>query len=94
MDYDENFPQIGETINQYSIETLLTITSKSTRIYTAYSNLLKTQVILKVISLKDADIHLVDSETQILTETNSLYVLNAIDVFNFNYKTINFEERS
>lgn len=86
MNKDEKFPEIGETINQYLFESLLAITSKSTRIYVAYSSNLKMQVVIKVISLDDADMNHVDAEAQILTEVNSIYVLNAIDVFNFKYK--------
>lgn len=86
MIQDENFPQIGETINQYEFESLLAETSESTKIYSAYSSILKCQVIIKVISLEEADLHYADTEAVILTEVNSPYVLNAIDVFDINYK--------
>lgn len=86
MIQDEIFPQIGETINQYEFESLLAETSESTKIYSAYSPILKCQVIIKVISLEEADLHYADTEAVILTEINSPYVLNAIDVFDINYK--------
>lgn len=94
MNQDETFPQIGETINKYVFETLLAVTSKSTRIYIAYSSDLKIQVVIKVISLDDADLNSVDTESQILIETSSMYVLNAIDLFNFKYKRNSFSQPS
>ena len=85
MGLGKQFPEVGETINDYFLESLLSNTSESTRIYIAISQSLHSQVVIKVILLTDNDNHYIDEESDILREVNSPYVLKALDIFDIDY---------